>query len=373
VAALVWAPVALALAACGGGSATSTGSTGSSTTTSSSGTGGAASCANHCGDGLLDCGEIGFDCGGDCDACAAFDVATMCGPGEDLPWGAPRLVDVRDQNDAPYTDDVEEPEVRDFGGARWLLFNDEPPGGAKDLYVGRWDDAKKAFVVLGKLPGANTPAVDGNPSLSEDGHFYFVSTRSYPNPTETIHQAIFSVAGAPPTASIGMVTRLDGLSRTDVPWLTQGVQITWDGAWLYFDEAKFGHGPPTESDIFLAKNTGQGFERLPPQDQATLFANVNTPTFLEYAETLSHDGLEMYFTRTWFDAKNLASVVMCVMRSTRSSIDAPFGPARNVAITAPGPSILMEAPSLSPDEKTLYYHRRNPGDAHTHLYAIDRP
>ena len=28
-------------------------------------------CADHCGDGLLDCGETAVDCGGDCDACPA--------------------------------------------------------------------------------------------------------------------------------------------------------------------------------------------------------------------------------------------------------------------------------------------------------------
>lgn len=346
------------------------------TSSASTGAGGRDPCADHCGDGLLDCGEIGFDCGGECAACPAFDVATMCGPGAALTWASPRVVSVTLPDGSPYLSDVEEPEVRDFGGARWLLFNDEQPSGDKDLHYARWDDAKQSFVVLGLLPGpgAQTKAVDGNPSLDESGHFFFISTRAYPNPTETIYEATFSVSGSPATASIAGVHRLDGLSRPDVPWVTQGVQVTWDGSTLYFDQAKFGSGgPPTESDVIAAKSDGASFVRLSDADNAALLGNVNTPTFLEYAETLSHDGLEMYFTRTWFDPADLPGVVMCVMRSTRPDASSPFGPATNVAVTAPGPGVLMEAPSLSPDEKTLYYHRRNPGDSFTRLYAIDRP
>jgi hypothetical protein len=274
----------------------------------------------------------------------------------------------------PYTGDVEEPEVRDYGGARFLFFNNVPANGDKDLFYARWDDAKKAFVVLGLLPGmgVQTPAVDGNPSLDQDGNFYFISTRDYPNPTETIFRAKLAVSGAPKAASLSAITRLDGLSRTDIPWLSQGVQVTWDGGWLYFDEAKFGQGFPTQSNVIAARKQGTGFKRLSDAELATLLGNVNTDAFLEYADSISHDGLEMYFTRTWIDPAHLSTVVMCVMRSTRADAMSPFGPAQNVTATKPAPGVLMEAPSLSPDEKTLYYHRIQPGDPRARLYAVER-
>lgn len=344
------------------------------TSSSSSGAGGAQTCTDHCNDGVLDCGEVGFDCGGTCGDCTTFDVATVCGPGAALPWSSPRLVSLQNPDGTDYVGDVEEPEVRDFGGARWLFFNDDPPGGNKDLYYARWDDAKQAFVVLGLLPGmgVQTLAVDGNPSLDQNGHLFFVSARTYPNPTESIHEGTLTVSGTPPTATLSGIKRLDGLSRPDVPWISQGVQVTWDGAWLYFDEAKFEGGPPTQSDVIAAKNVNGSYQRLSDADNAALLGNVNTAAFLEYAESSSRDGLELYFTRSWIDPKSFATALMCVMVSTRTDPNGPFGPPVNLAVTAPASGIVMEAPSLSPDEKTLYYHRRNKGDR-ARLYAVDRP
>jgi hypothetical protein len=310
-----------------------------------------------------------------CGCGKTYTVAEVCGPGGDLPWGAPRVVSVVLPDGTPYGDDVEEPEVRDFGGARWLFFNDDPKNGNKDLFYARWDDPQQAFVVLGRLPGtdAQSPAVDGNPSLSSDGGFFFVSTRTFPSPTETIYAGTFAVSGVPPTGTLTGITRLDGLSRPDSPWASQGVQVTWDGAWLFFDEAKFDGPVPSQSDLVAARRSGTGFTRLSPAELSALFANVNTSTFLEYAESLSRDGKELYFTRTWADPSRLSQVVMCVMRSARAGAAAPFEAPVQLAVTAPTPGAVMEAPSLSPDEKTLYYHRREPGGGAARLMAVDRP
>jgi hypothetical protein len=365
--AVVWVFAALA---CGGGDA----GTGGGASSSATGTPDPCATATHCEDGLLDCGEAAFDCGGDCAPCGPFDVGTVCGGDSGAGWASPHLVPVLLPTGVPYAGDVEEPEVRDFAGQRWLFFNDDPADGNKDLFYALWDDSQHVFVHQGPIGGAatNTATVDGNPSLDQSGTFYFVSTRTYPNPTETIHAATLDVGGSPAIASLVGVHRLANLSRPDAPWATQGVQVTWDGSFLYWDEAKFDTLPASESDIFAAKLGGTDFVRLSPDEQAMLLGNVNTPAFLEYAESLSHDGLEMYFTRTWFDATAPASSVFCVMRATRPSLDVGFGPALQVAATAASPGVLMEAPSLSPDEHTLYYHRRIPGDAHARLYAVER-
>lgn len=302
-----------------------------------------------------------------------YTVDEVCGAGAPGGWSAPRRVSVVNADGTPWDDDVEEPEVRDFGGARWLFFNDDPSSGNKDLFVARWDDGAKAFVVQGRLQGdgAQSPAVDGNPSLDQDGHFFFVSTRTYPKPTETIHEGTLTVSGSPPVATLSNVQRLDGLSRADTPWATQGVQVSWDGATLTFDEAKFGGPIPSASDLVGARRTSAGYERLPDAEQATLFGAVNT-AFLEYAESFSRDGKTMFFTRTWVDAAQLSKAVMCVMVSTRADVTAPWGPAVGLSTTAPLAGAVMEAPSLSPDEQTLYYHRREPGEARARLWALDR-
>lgn len=308
-----------------------------------------------------------------CPPSKTYSVAEVCGDGGVTGFGAPRQVKVVASDGSDYGGDVEEPEVRDFGGARWLFFNDDPKDGNKDLFLARWDDAQTAFVVLGKVggDGAQSPAVDGNPTLAQDGTFAFISTRTFPNPTETIHFATLSVSGSPPVATISTVPRASGLTRADSPWASQGVQLTWDGAVLFFDEAKFDGPLPTQSVIRAAKKSGTGYERLGDAEQTALLGNVNHPTFLQYAETLSRDGLTLFFTRTWADKAQLEKVVMCVMRSTRPDAQSGFGAPEQLAVTAPTPGVVMEAPSFSPDEKTLYYHRKEPGGV-ARLMAVDR-
>ncbi|MFO0547594.1 MAG: hypothetical protein U0271_04345 [Polyangiaceae bacterium] len=370
---------ALVLLGCGdSGESTGGGGAGAHTAAGAGGSGGAGGtpdpCADHCENHQLDCGETAFDCGGECAACPAFDVATVCGPAAAPEWSNPHLVAVENADSSPYAGSIEEPEVRDFGGSRWLFFNDDPSNGNKDLFYARWDELAGAFIYLGAVPGPNvaTPQVDGNPTLDEAGEFFFVSTRTYPNPTESIHQGTFTISGDPPTGTLTDLLRLDGLSRTETPWVTQGVQVSWDGAWLFFDEAKFDTLPPSQSDVVAARREAAGFTRLADEEQASLFAGVNTSAFLEYAESISRDGLELYFTRAYFDPAAPAAAVLCLMRSTRASTDMGFGPAVNIGAADPQPGVLMEAPALSPDEKTLYYHRRPAGELTVRLFALER-
>ena len=76
---------------------------------------------------------------------------------------------------------------------------------------------------------------------------------------------------------------------------------------------------------------------------------MNTPA-LEYAPAVSADLLELFFTR----ATSLSDgAELAIYRSQRRSRDQPFGvPERVAAITG-----FVEAPSLSADRRSLYYHR----------------
>ena len=89
--------------------------------------------------------------------------------------------------------------------------------------------------------------------------------------------------------------------------------------------------------------------------------NVNSSD-LEYAACISADGLTLFFTRVNRGLTGDARIFM----ATRSSLTAPFAkPLRLTAIDG-----FVEGPTLSPDEKSLYYHRRD-GDRFV-LYRVTR-
>jgi len=76
---------------------------------------------------------------------------------------------------------------------------------------------------------------------------------------------------------------------------------------------------------------------------------VNVPGELTYAASISADGLELFFTR----ANPAGGGAPAVYRAVRSRLRQPFGQVERVAaITG-----FAEAPSISADGTTLYYHR----------------
>jgi hypothetical protein len=77
-------------------------------------------------------------------------------------------------------------------------------------------------------------------------------------------------------------------------------------------------------------------------------SSVNRANQLTYAASISANGLELFFTR----AKRTGGIPT-VYRATRSGPDKPFRHVQPVAaITG-----FAEAPTLSADGTTLYYHR----------------
>lgn len=79
-------------------------------------------------------------------------------------------------------------------------------------------------------------------------------------------------------------------------------------------------------------------------DSATLLAEVNTPA-LEYAPAISADDLELFFTR--LDGTSQ------ILHTVRPSAGAPFRAPEPIAAIEG----FVEAPTLSPDGLSLYYHR----------------
>jgi Tol biopolymer transport system component len=86
---------------------------------------------------------------------------------------------------------------------------------------------------------------------------------------------------------------------------------------------------------------------------------INTDT-LNYAPATSVSGLEIFFTR-------LEPEGPAIYVASRKSTSEPFGEPRKIqAITG-----FVEGPTLSPNEKSLYYHKKENG--RFVIYRVTRP
>ena len=225
-----------------------------------------------------------------------------------------------------------------------LLFNDrnEAPNDTKLHWSERIDDV--TFRYRGPVEGVNTPAIEGTPSLDRDGNLYFVSTRSYTQTLSTVYRGHWD-AGVVTDAAL-----VPGTSRLVPGWVTFDVEVSADGETLVLSEGLYDGGTvPRRAGLILARRTGTGFERL--ADQSAL-ANLEWDG-LTYAAGLSASGRELFFTRLAPGPLPETSIWV----AARASIDSPFDPPRRIAAAAG----FVEAPSLSPDGLSLYYHRCDRG------------
>ena len=259
-------------------------------------------------------------------------------------FGAPQRVVIRG-----YAGEAMEPFITRDG--QYLFFNNRNDARDTNLhYAQRVDDLN--FEYRGEIQGANSPVLDAVPSMDRDGNFYFISTRSYFQTLATVYRGRFR-AGA-----VSGVALVPGISLGRRGMLVFDAEISPGGEALFFADGEFAGGEvPKNAEIAVAVRDGPGFRRHPAS--AVLMRNVNTAA-LEYAPAISADLLELFFTRA-------APGEVAIYRSQRHSRDEPFGvPERVAAITG-----FAEAPSLSADGRSLYYHRLD-GNRYV-IYRIFRP
>ena len=238
-----------------------------------------------------------------------------------------------------YDGDAMEPFLSRDG--RYLLFNNlNDPVVNTNLHFAERVDAL-TFRYRGELRGVNTAALEGVPSMDKRNTIYFVSPRSYETTLSTIYRGTFA------EGTVVGVELVPGVSRKEPRILNFDVEVSPDGEKLYFVDARFGRGGPETADIVLAERQGAGFVRLP--NSADILSNVNTET-LEYAPCISADGLTLLFTR----ARPGLGGGVSIFVSQRTRTTEPFGPvARLAALDG-----FVEGPTLSPDERSVYYHKR---------------
>jgi hypothetical protein len=222
---------------------------------------------------------------------------------------------------------------------RYLFFNNSnDPGVDTNLYIAdRVDDL--TFRVRGPLAGANSRDLDAVASMDRFGTFYFVSTRDYGATGSLIHRGRFD------GRRVTGVEVVPGLASKDHPGFNFDAEISADGQQLYYVQGRRG---ARIASLAVAERRGSGFVKAAGSD--ALLARVNALGMV-YAPDISADGLELFFTRLP-PGLLLFQPPPQIYLATRAAADQPFG--QPVRLTGLG--TFVEAPSLSPDGRWLYFH-----------------
>ena len=262
---------------------------------------------------------------------------------------------------------TEEPFISRDG--RFLFFNTAQKENNKDLHFAEKQDSR--WVYRGEIgPGVNNPKdVQGNPTMDGDHRFFYIDSGAKP----MVRMARFS----PQTGRLSDIDDFVQIPTRKVKLLAQkfqgnmGVEINPDGSTIYFSRATwdmngFSLGKLLKSDILFVQQN-QGRYIYDANEVRRIMQNINS-TDLDYAASISADGLELFFTRLALEDIKPGKVRSAILRATRTGIGAPFG--RPSVVEAIGTSGFVEGPAISANGRELYYHKHN-GQKFT-LYKVTR-
>ena len=250
---------------------------------------------------------------------------------------------------------IEEPFISRDG--RFLFFNSGEKENHKDLYYAELENNR--WVYKGEIgPNVNTSKeVEGNPSMDKNYNFFYINSGI----KTMVNKAVFS----PEDGKLHSIEELEGIPERRIMFFKQkihgnmGVEVTSDGSYLFFSRATwdlngFKIGRIKGADIlFLKKQNGRYVYN--EADTHDIMKNINTSD-LEYAASISADGLEIFFTRLLSEDLKKGNIRSRIMHATRDDMTEPFGIPE--VIEAIGTSDFVEGPALSADERELYYHKR---------------
>jgi hypothetical protein len=251
-----------------------------------------------------------------------------------------------------YNDHAMEPALSRDG--QYLFFNNSNAAANTNLHWAVRIDGL-TFQYQGEIGGVNTTALEGVASMDRNNMFYFVSTQSYVTTLSTLYRGTFA------SGTISGVELVPGVSLLSFGMVNFDVDVSPDGNTLYFVDGLFNFPDPVPltADILIAERSGVGVDFARVANGADIMWQINTSA-LEYAPAISASGLEIFFTR-------LEGSTSAIYASTRSNTSAPFDTPKKIqAITG-----FVEGPTLSADEKSLYYHKAENGLFV--IYRVTRP
>jgi hypothetical protein len=254
-----------------------------------------------------------------------------------------------------YNQDAMEPFVSLDG--KYLFFNNSnnpPPGTSTKLYYAtRIDDV--TFEFAGEIASVNAAGLNAVASMDSNNKFYFISTRSYMQTFSTVYWGDFS------TGSVSNVELVPGVSKHKPGHVNFDAGISPDGKTLYFVDGFFGTANfPQKASLTIAKRKGNHFVRL--SNSRAIMRKINNND-LNYAPCPTASGLEFFWTRV--DPANVSGIG--IYTATRANTSKPYGtPVKIDAATG-----FVEAPTISADGKSLYYHKNENGTFV--IYRLTRP
>jgi hypothetical protein len=254
-----------------------------------------------------------------------------------------------------YNQDAMEPFISLDGN--YLFFNNSnnpPPGTSTKLYYAtRIDDV--TFEFAGEIAGVNAAGLNAVASMDSNNKFYFISTRSYVQTFSTIYWADFSAG------TVSNVELVPGVSKHKPGHVNFDAGISPDGNTLYFVDGFFGTANfPQKASLTIAKRKGNHFVRL--SNSRAIMRKINNND-LNYAPCPTASGLEFFWTRV--DPANVSGIG--IYTATRANTSKPYGP----PIKIDAATGFVEAPTISADGKSLYYHKNENGTFV--IYRLTRP
>jgi len=241
--------------------------------------------------------------------------------------------------------DAMEPFISPDGNT--LFFNSLNNGTTTSLYYStRVNDS--TFTFMGPLTGANiaNPHLDAVASLDSANGFFWVTTRNYPATYHNLFHGVFT------GNSVNDTGRVYGTIYIYTPgWLIMDAAIDYNSDFLYYANAYFNTcgASPCISQLGIGQKVNDStYNKLPNSD--ALLKNINDTSYLVYAENVTKDGLELYYTRI---KKSAPATEICVaVRNT------PADTFSLPAVVYADPAYIEEAPTLTTNKAILYYHKK---------------
>ena len=253
---------------------------------------------------------------------------------------------------------TEEPFISRDG--RFLFFNTGKNENNKDLHYAECVNNKWIYRDSMKPNINDSKEVQATPTMDKNYNFLYLDT--------AINSMIRIAKFSPNNGKLHSLRDVDGIPTKKVEFMNQkfignmGVEISSDGRYMFFSQATwklkmsingFTIGKLLSSNILFSRKKGNKYIYNKAETKHIMM-HINTQN-LEYAASISSDGLELFFTRFLLSDYNTGKIRSRIMHSTRTTLSSPFSEPEMIETI--GSSDFVEGSAISADGKELYYHK----------------